>query len=35
MEMAEGVEKWIDEWNVRDIGMLSGAYRGIWIANAT
>jgi hypothetical protein len=35
MEMAEGVEKWIDEWNVRDIGMLSGAYRGIGIANAT
>jgi tetratricopeptide (TPR) repeat protein len=35
MEMASIIERWIEEWNVRDAGMLSDAYRGIGFANAT
>lgn len=35
MEMARVIEGWLEEWNVRDAGILADVYRGIGFANAT
>lgn len=35
IELAERVERWIEEWRVRSEDVLAAAYRGIGTANAT
>lgn len=35
MELAERIEKWIEEWRVRSEDVLAVVFRGIGIANAT
>jgi tetratricopeptide (TPR) repeat protein len=35
MALAGRIERWIDEWRVRDDDMLASVYRGIGTANAT